>query len=345
MQPGSIDRIGHGKSIWRAVATGKFQLPTSYPVDCGVQTEVGILARSAIRFDMTNVAEYFFSGSDQDYWEWARDFPCVAPPFETMWMEYGPPSGIRADGTYRQYGNDERALQPSFGALIHSVRTEEFGERQRRHAKDPLWSLPGAFARYADLLDESGMDLPDGWILEVRVFQKVWGVGVGLYPPVLMLRLNAAGIPLDGPGSIVPFARELGKEQSDLLSKMSSGAFLPIAFAISLMHCKNVRTGEKTDDRTPAEKARDLRAGIPELKFKTLEIEPMRRVLATEGNISQNGLKKALHICRGHFSEYSEERPLFGKYAGRFWIPSHVRGTTESGQVIKDYRIKAPRSA
>jgi hypothetical protein len=40
----------------------------------------------------------------------------------------------------------------------------------------------------------------------------------------------------------------------------------------------------------------------------------MRKVLATEGGISQNGLKKARHICRGHFSEYSEEKPLFGKY-------------------------------
>lgn len=117
----------------------------------------------------------------------------------------------------------------------------------------------------------------------------------------------------------------------------------PILLTFSFLHCKNITTGELEDERRPSDRSRDLRAGIPEVKFKTIEIEPMRKVLATEGGIAQNGLKKALHICRGHFSEYSEEKPLFGKYSGRFWIPAHVRGTTESGQVIKDYKVKAPK--
>lgn len=340
-----VDRIGHGKSLWRAAATGKFDLPRSYPADCGVQNEIGIFARSAICFDVSNVAEYFFAGSDQDYWEWGKDFPCLAPPFETMWMEYSAPSGIRAEGAYRE-AKDLGAWQDlSYGALIQSIRTDDFEEQGRRYVEDPLWSFPGALARYAEALDEAGKDLPNGWILVIRVFEKIRGRGVGLTPPVLMLRLNAAGIALDGPGAMTPFIRELGREGADQISKRCSLAFLPMAFALSLLHCKNVRTREREDERIPSEKARDLRAGIPELKFKTLDIDPMRRVLATEGDVARNGIKKALHICRGHFSEYSEERPLFGKYAGRFWIPSHVRGTTESGQVVKDYRIKAPRSA
>lgn len=65
----------------------------------------------------------------------------------------------------------------------------------------------------------------------------------------------------------------------------------------------------------------------------------MREAIRREGDIETNGLKKALHICRGHFANYSPEHPLFGKYVGQFWKPSHVRGSIGSGAVVKDYKI------
>jgi hypothetical protein len=82
----------------------------------------------------------------------------------------------------------------------------------------------------------------------------------------------------------------------------------------------------------------------PFVRYHTINIEPMKKVLRTEGQIESQGLKRALHICRGHFSTYSEERPLFGKVAGTFWIPAHVRGEAKEGLVISDYRVKGPRS-
>jgi hypothetical protein len=65
----------------------------------------------------------------------------------------------------------------------------------------------------------------------------------------------------------------------------------------------------------------------------------MKRILKTEGNIESEGLKRALHICRGHFSTYSEEKPLFGRVAGTFWIPAHTRGQIKEGVVISDYKV------
>jgi hypothetical protein len=79
------------------------------------------------------------------------------------------------------------------------------------------------------------------------------------------------------------------------------------------------------------------------LRYHTVDIEPMKRVLWSEGQIESVGLKRALNIVRGHFSTYSEERPLFGKVAGTFWIPCHVRGTVEEGVVASDYQVGAPR--
>lgn len=69
----------------------------------------------------------------------------------------------------------------------------------------------------------------------------------------------------------------------------------------------------------------------------------MKAVLRTEGGIEQNGLKKALHICRGHFATYTDEKPLFGHFTGTVWKPSHVRGNVTEGIVSKDYRVHAPK--
>ena len=32
-----------------------------------------------------------------------------------------------------------------------------------------------------------------------------------------------------------------------------------------------------------------------------------------------------------------------GKVAGTFWIPAHLRGTTEEGIVVSDYQVGAPK--
>jgi len=44
-----------------------------------------------------------------------------------------------------------------------------------------------------------------------------------------------------------------------------------------------------------------------------------------------------LHLCKGHFRTYNEERPLFGKIVCRIWVGTHLRGDPENGILIKDY--------
>lgn len=78
----------------------------------------------------------------------------------------------------------------------------------------------------------------------------------------------------------------------------------------------------------------------PRLTYHVLDITPMRQVLRIEGGEAQNGTKRALHICRGHFANYSQGRGLFGKYHGMYWIDQHVRGSASRGFALKDYRVK-----
>jgi hypothetical protein len=57
---------------------------------------------------------------------------------------------------------------------------------------------------------------------------------------------------------------------------------------------------------------------------------------------SQRRATAAMHIVRGHFSTY-DEKPLFGKWRGTWFVPSHLRGSLERGLAGKDYRVLAKR--
>lgn len=127
----------------------------------------------------------------------------------------------------------------------------------------------------------------------------------------------------------------------DKIENAAAGATQVILLAMTFANCKNVFLQEH---HTPPKVARKrAKAGKPiGTSYKTLLIDPMREVLKTEGNVEKNGLKKALHICRGHFATYTDDKPLFGKVTGTFWKPMHVRGSKERGEVKKDYVIGAP---
>lgn len=104
--------------------------------------------------------------------------------------------------------------------------------------------------------------------------------------------------------------------------------------AINLIHCKNI---ELVDEPLTRQQRR-----LKERKARTIY-----KVLAIkEGDKSyryldhgHDGSKKALHLCRGHFRTYTDDAPLFGRVTGTFWIPAHVKGNKQYGEVVKDYKV------
>lgn len=113
----------------------------------------------------------------------------------------------------------------------------------------------------------------------------------------------------------------------------------PFLLAIGFMHCKNVtvRSERKPDRLIKAINKR--RGGSPGLvKWNVLEIEPMKKIMTTEGLVESTGIKNALHICRGHFKDYRQSG-LFGKVKGIFWWDANARGSSQQGVVVKDYKI------
>ena len=129
--------------------------------------------------------------------------------------------------------------------------------------------------------------------------------------------------------------------------KINAGQHLlyPIMLTLCFMHCKNVTMTPHAPSRNEQRQYR-RETGRSLFTYHTLEIDPMKKVLRSEGQIDSLGLKRALHITRGHFAEYGPEfnkGKLFGKLAGRYWIPQHVKGSAEFGEVKKDYMVKAPQ--
>lgn len=110
-------------------------------------------------------------------------------------------------------------------------------------------------------------------------------------------------------------------------------------WAVSFMNCKNVTMNDATDSIGPSAKWQ-RRMRQPKLKYHVLGIDKLKSSLVREGRMYEVGMAKAMHLCRGHFAVYSDEKPLFGKITGQVWRPAHVRGSADSGIVLKDYKIK-----
>lgn len=128
--------------------------------------------------------------------------------------------------------------------------------------------------------------------------------------------------------------QDLNEEDKAPMSMMGA----VICRFLYFLSCKNIRAvNVQIDDRLQA--ARRRRGKLPLISYKILELAPI-------SDRSFHGDPKGLwttriHLCRGHFSNYGNGNGLlFGKYAGRFWFESHVRGNKDDGIVIKDYLVK-----
>ncbi len=105
-------------------------------------------------------------------------------------------------------------------------------------------------------------------------------------------------------------------------------ALITLGGALSFLNCSNVDVAEP--DRPRPERRRIARTGVtvqtivvrPPGRHRTRSADP-RPIDASETPVSP---------VRGHFSHYGAQYNrglLFGKYAGKFWIPSHARGAKE----------------
>jgi len=109
--------------------------------------------------------------------------------------------------------------------------------------------------------------------------------------------------------------------------------------SILLLNCKNIVYVEEPVSES-LNKKRLRNNKCPLFTHKTLRLsllEPKSKILKPAEVQSQN--HNRIHLCRGHFKEFTQERPLFGKHVGLYFWDPQVRGQNKDGIVIKDYVI------
>jgi hypothetical protein len=114
---------------------------------------------------------------------------------------------------------------------------------------------------------------------------------------------------------------------------------------LELLSCKNVSLEPRDNDPKQVRRA-EKRHGINShgYRYHVLVVRPPG---ARHDAPSQEIGTMPRHVCRGHFAEYGPEFNkglLFGKYSGRFYVPPHLKGRTENGEVAKDYAIGSASS-
>ncbi len=96
---------------------------------------------------------------------------------------------------------------------------------------------------------------------------------------------------------------------------------------------------ELADVRAPRHERRQAeRSGQKLPEFKTLVVRGIKDASPASGVEGASEGTRALHLCRGHFADYTKGKGLFGKLKVEVFVPEHVRGNPDHGTVIKDYR-------
>jgi hypothetical protein len=109
--------------------------------------------------------------------------------------------------------------------------------------------------------------------------------------------------------------------------------------SLNFMACRNVVIVEP--QRPRAERRRLARTGVG---VHTINVVLVGR--SYRSSREGSGLGAPLTSVRGHFSTYGPEYGkglLFGRLAGRFWIPQHARGSRDHGETEAQYRLVPPQ--
>ena len=320
-----------------------------------VAETVAYAAGKCERFEIDNVAQYLHM-NPQEEWDIARDFPNLAPPFSSFWMEYQQPKVVYSDELGLRYqGPGERV--EGIGALVFGMRTtHKISARDFVQGALSLVPAVSKQARAVDLL--SLVDANPEWFVGFVVFVEMRR-DYFLWLGNRYLWLNKSGCLIEDYGSVDGKPKAVSSiwttlpnpteeflalprlAQDEISTGLLTAALFPLNLAVSLLHCKNVEMAAAGEVPPKLQRAYQKRHKHPLLTYRVLEIEPMKKVLRREGESETMGLKHALHICRGHFKDY-RERGLFGSRHGIYWWDQHLRGDGNQGVIVKDYAVNAP---
>ena len=265
----------------------------------------------------------------------------IRPPYDVTWFEFDIPSKTQSIHVAALAEVFEMPRQEVLKKTLYEVRKQFSDEDlQRMRAGETTESLRG---------DEE----------EKAVFHDVVTVCVTLivkgnygqfyfYPRLVQVVGKRTGEPLTVPiaprydlsTSQLKLAPDLIADIEESRKIMGERANL-VWFACTLLTCKNISTEIIAPDKK-LQKARQRRGKAPLRDYYVLNVNlPGQRQFAAGTNKSNEHVR--FHTVAGHLADYREGAGLFGKYKGVFWIPAHVRGDRDKGNVTKSYALQTEK--
>jgi hypothetical protein len=276
-----------------------------------------------------NVAK-FWATSEKDGWSVERDFPNCAPPFEQFFIEWLMPPELYTSGNVTIHGCTFTSQHGFYFRQMSELDRDRlcwgirrnFGESNQKYVQEITEAATAS--KWQVMAHEYVTIAKNGWPVNTK--------------NNFLLFVDESGLMFKHfifPGPTKPANFEI---------EMLVCHLHPALLAINFMHCKNVSLDAANETVGPKQKWL-RRMKQPEIRYATINIEPMKRVLRTEGQSDSAGLKRAVHICRGHFKTYSEDGTgLFGSGRfGTFWVPSHAKGSAKEGKVVSGYDVRIPK--
>lgn len=272
-------------------------------------------------FNVDNISEYYWQNTRND-WHIINDFPNVAPVFPQMFLEWKIPQKVCVNGETRI-----SSFSPICGYLIDSQIMNSKIKQECEHIyqinipDNVKWLCAGT----------EYIESPNG---PVPIITNLWWVkfnGECWLPPYLNHN-DMFLYPIISANKAITESINKGT--------MDHGEALNIPFfTLCFLHCKNVSI--RTIGYPESLNTRRIKRGRhPLLTYHILDIEPMKKTLSSVGSSKEKGIQHAMHICRGHFKDFSKGKGLFGKHKDIYWWESYVRGNIKNGISLKDYNVK-----
>lgn len=329
--------------------------------------------RKAVIIDASNACEYFYAVSDQEVWKISQDFPNLTPPFPVFWIEMKRPSRIVSETNGVIDSKKLLPLRSGFlfeaypinrawnfltrntpGLTLDSARAgldelmAKYGENWRK-----MQELYGAGASMKFTADELSLDFavrdydalvvarhyantPDqaGWMMNIEFFiENEPEVAVGpMVQWVLLVDGSGAGLHQTRPFPI--FAKN--KDMPLAFLEMVANRDFPALLAVSLMHCKNVKSRLVVDPRA-IRRQYSRTHGFEPVRYHTLNIKPVNPLFGAleerqnNNNECPEGEPHARHL---HFRTY-QDKGLFRKPKYTLFIPNTNPGKRTSGAAEK----------
>jgi hypothetical protein len=320
------DRV-RAEDRWQIVDPISLQLPREVPTRM-VADHVRVALSNGLPVIVADtIAEYYYAGTTQEHWDIIRDFPLLIPPFPEFWIEWAAPSMVRSE----VYGEID-AMSSSFPFSGVYVRVHE-----------APYVIPGLWSGDRT----NGFTAGARWAIQLQPLAYVdnWG----LIRDTWLIPAGDFWIAIDEHGTATNYlttAWDVTSTYQHVLSRHAPAMIHPALLTLTFM---NIRNGAlaPAQQHAPEKFARsyERKKKLPLVRYHTVVVNPNRTTKPDTAS-EPTGRQMPVHLVRQHLVTYADEpgKRLFGKYSGTFLRQPHVRGTTQEGVSLHDYRVRAPKN-